>query len=152
MSRYKEAVAPTEEVSQEGFFSSVGKFLAAVGSSISRANSLSYIDFEPDARPEVNGQPKKDYSLLLTSIKNAIGSGEPWDLTIVAKQYEYHDTGFKVGDNPLTEKVRIKKRTVAVFLGEGRNVKVRLPGYQDGDGSAIVTLLLIEDLNLKRIE
>lgn len=152
MSRYNPRIAHAVP-SQEGFFSNVGKFLSDVGSSISRANAISLIDFSGEARPEVIGVPVKDYTQLLAKIKNAVASEQPWDVTVVTNHHESYTTG-EVQSNGLPVRNYITLTSVVVMFGSGRNIIVRLPGYRSGEGmgSARVARLLIEDLDLKRME
>lgn len=148
MSRYR----PT--VSEEGFFSNVGKFLSDVGSSVSRNLAIGTIAFDSYSRPEVLGVPAKDYTQLISKLKKVIDSEQPWDATIVTNHYEYINTNQidPTTNSPVRKSVRLT--SVVVLIGTGRNVIVRLPGYQGGGNmaSARVARLLIEDLNLFRVE
>ncbi len=148
MSRYR----PT--VSEEGFFSNIGKFLSDVGSSVSRSLAIGTIAFDSYSRPEVMGVPSKDYTQLISKLKNVIGSEQPWDATIVTNHYEYINTDQTDPVSNLPVRKSIRLTSVVVLIGTGRNVIVRLPGYQGGGNMAAarVARLLIEDLNLFRVE
>ncbi len=141
----------TAEASQEGFFSNVGKFLAGVGTSLSRSNAIASIDFNPDSRPEVNGVPCKDYTQLQTFLRNAISSGTAWDATLIGRQITTIDSGHKDAEGRSTY-VDTYRYSVVVIVGIGNVIKVRLPGYRDEYASARIARLLIEDLGLKRVE
>ena len=133
MSRYVDK-QPT--VSQEGFLSAVGNFLAAAGNTYSRAVTIGSITFKPGQQPEVNGIPQKNYQQLIVSINNAINSNDVWDLTLLSGQRNSDQT--------------ISWSTL-VLIGHGKDVRVRLPGYQNVGYAPSVANLLIADLKLKQV-
>lgn len=133
MSRY---VNKQLTVSQEGFFGSLGKFLASAGEAYSRNVAIGSITFKPGNQPEVNGIPQKSYQQLVLSINNAVASGELWDLTLISGQRRADDT--------------ISWSTL-VIVGVGRDIRVRLPGYNNVGYAPQVANLLIVDIKLKQI-
>ena len=133
MSRYVDK-QPT--VSQEGFFGAVGKFLAAAGTAYSRSDTLGSIDWSGNYRPEVNGVPQKNFQQMLTSINNAIAGGDVWDLTLMSSITDMDGNG---------------ESSILVMIGQGKDVRVRLPGYDNGAYAPHIANLIIADLKLKQV-
>lgn len=124
-------------VSQEGFFGAVGKFLAAAGSAYSRSVTIGSIDWSGDYRPEVNGVPQKSYQQLLTSLNNAISGGDVWDLTIMSDETDIDGNS---------------QGSYLFMIGQGKEVRVRLPGYSNSGYAPHIANLLIGDLKLKQVQ
>ena len=133
MSRYVDK-QPT--VSQEGFFGAVGKFLAAAGTAYSRSVTLGSIDWTGNCRPEVNGVPQKNFQQMLTSINNAINGGDVWDLTLMSS---------------ITDMEGNQESSILVMIGQSKEVRIRLPGYDNGAYAAHIANLIIADLKLKQV-
>lgn len=130
--------------SQEGFLDSVGKFLKEVGSGIHRANVIGSIAFKPGKQPEVNGVAAKDFQSLTMMIRNAIETGQVWDVTLLTGRSV---TLYKPDFNNEPDIVW----STVVIIGQGNQVKVRLPGYEPGEPSASAAYFLINELNLNRV-
>ena len=133
MSRYVDK-QPT--VSQEGFFGAVGKFLAAAGNTYSRSVTLASIDWSGNYRPEVNGVPQKNFQQLLTSINNAIAGGDIWDLTLMPDESDMDG---------------VQQGSFLVMIGQGKDVRVRLPGYDNNGWAPHIANLIIGGLKLKQV-
>lgn len=133
MSRY---VNKQPTVSQEGFFGAVGKFLAAAGSAYSRSVILGSIDWSGDFRPEVNGSPQKNYQQMINSLSQVIAGGEVWDLTLHSDETDVD------GNNA---------GSMLILIGQGKDVRVRLPGYANHGYAPHIANLIIADLKLKQV-
>lgn len=149
MSRYVPSVESKEasslnDVSQEGFLGSVFTAIGAVIGSISRSMMIGMIRFEAHDRPEINGVACKNYQHFEVMLRAAIANEEPWDATIVTYNEKF-DNKYDHTSNSTTHK------SVAVFIGQGKTVKVRLPGYEPGDNSARAARFIIEDFKLKEV-
>lgn len=98
--------------------------------------------------PEVNGIPAKDFRTLTAMLQQAVASNGTWDATIVTgvRSVSYDH------EKPLDQRqTTTYKDSVIVFIGEGNNVKVRLPGYTSGDSSVRTAYFLIDELGLNRV-
>ncbi len=126
----------TTTVSQEGFFGAVGKFLAAAGSAYSRSITLGSIDWSGDFRPEVNGSPQKNYQQMISSLSQVIANGDVWDLTLMSDETD--ENGNSSG-------------SMLVMIGQGREVRVRLPGFANQGYAPHIANLIIADLKLKQV-
>lgn len=94
------------------------------------------IDWSGNYRPEVNGVPQKNFQQMLTSINNAIAGGDVWDLTLMSSITDMDGNG---------------ESSILVMIGQGKDVRVRLPGYDNNGYAPHIANLIIGDLKLKQV-
>jgi hypothetical protein len=97
---------------------------------------LGSIDWSGNYRPEVNGVPQKNFQQMLTSINNAIAGGDVWDLTLMSSITDMDGNG---------------ESSILVMIGQEKEVRVRLPGYDNGAYAPHIANLIIADLKLKQV-